>query len=109
MSAGNGHDKVVDEGLIAIQSSFSDAKFLNSLGRQCAQLMQMGAHREFNIPDAIIMEVYGIVTEGANVEIKFQKDSGHGFKAQIESYADLIAFMKGEHPCEEMELGSESG
>jgi hypothetical protein len=99
----NGHDKTIDKGLIALQQSFEGAKYLNGMGKKCAELMQKGAHREMNIPDAIIMEVYGVITAGENVEIEFKSNTGHGFKAQIESYADLIAFMLGKHPVEEMQ------
>ncbi len=91
----NGHDKVADEGLMALRRSFKGAKYLNSLGKKAAQMMMRGAHRNQQIPDAVIMEVYAGVTAGKNVQLKLESDEGKGYVANIESYADMIAFMEG--------------
>lgn len=99
----NGHDKVADEGLMALRRSFADAKYLNSLGQKCAHMMMRGAHRSQQIPDAVIMEVYASITMGKNIQLTMQSDDGHGYVANIESYADMIKFMQGELLAGEIE------
>lgn len=98
MSEGNG-GTVIDEGLAALKMAFDDSKFYNNYAKQCAELIIMGAHREMNIPDAVIMEVYGSITEGKKMSLKFETNAGKGFIANIESYGDLISFMKGKLQC----------
>ena len=92
----NGHDEKADAGLTAVQAAFSDAKYPSIEARDAAILMMKGAHREMEIPDSVIMEAYGMVTQGNSVEIKFKTDEGHGYMANITSYSDLIKFMQGD-------------
>ena len=91
----NGHDKVVDEGLVALRRSFADAQYLSSEARDVAHMMMRGVHREQQIPDAMIMEVYGAITSGKCIQLKMDADAGGGYIANIESYADMIKFMQG--------------
>ena len=93
---GNGHDKYADERLMGLRHAFKDARFLNNLGRKCAEMIVLGMHRKQHIPDAIIMEIYGSITEGQRVELAFTSDEGNGCLTNIESYADLIKLMRGE-------------
>ena len=102
---GNGHDSAVDEGLIAIRESFKGAKYSNTDAFDAAGLIQLGAHRSQNIPDAIIMEVYGTITEGSNCQLKFESDAGAGYVANIETYADLVSFMQGSLEVSALEAG----
>lgn len=92
MSKSNGHD--VDEGLVALREAFKDAQYISVEAKDCADQIMLGAHRVQEIPDAVIMEVYGSITEGKNIQLTFAADSG-GYVANIESYTDLIAMMAG--------------
>jgi len=92
----NGHDASADKGLTAVQASFADAQYQCIEARDAAILMMRGAHREMEIPDAVIMEAYGMVTRGHKCEIRFKTDEGRGYIANIESFEDLIKFMQGE-------------
>ena len=92
----NGHDKTVDEGLMALRRSFDAAKYTSIDARDAAILMMRGAHREQQIPDSVIMEVYASITAGKNIHLDMKTDDGHGYVACIESYADMIKFMQGE-------------
>ena len=91
---GNGHDKYADERLMGLRHAFKDARFLNNLGRKCAEMIVLGMHRKQHIPDAIIMEIYGSITEGQRVELAFTSDEGNGCLTNIASYADLIKLMQ---------------
>jgi len=93
---GNGHDSAVDEGLIALRAAFKGAKFLDTDAKDAAGMIQLGAHREQNIPDSTVMEVFGLITEGSNCQLKFESDAGTGYVANIETYADLVSFMQGD-------------
>lgn len=92
----NGQDKNADAGLTAVRASFSDAKYQSIEARDAAILMMRGAHRDMEIPDAVIMEAYGMICEGNSVQLAFKSDDGKGYFANIESHADLIKFMQGE-------------
>lgn len=92
----NGHDIKADAGLTAVKASFADAQYQSIDARDCALLMMRGAHRKLEIPDAVIMEAYGMICCGNKVQLKFKTKAGKGYLAQIESYADLIKFMQGE-------------
>lgn len=93
MTKGNGH--ATDEGLQAIKEAFTDAQYLDPNGKECANLMMIGAHREQEIPDNLIMEVYATITSGRNVRLEFTSDEGNGYVACIEGYEDLINLMQG--------------
>ncbi len=93
---GNGHDKYADERLMGLRHAFKEAWFLNNLGRKCAEMIVLGMHRKQHIPDAIIMEIYGSITEGKDIELIFTSDEGNGYRTNIESYADLIKLMRGD-------------
>ena len=93
----NGNGKVIDEGLMALKAAFDGAKFLDADAKACSELMMLGKHRERQIPDNVIMEIYGMITEGSNVQLKLDAtaDGDVGFIANLESYADMAAFMQG--------------
>jgi hypothetical protein len=95
MTKGNG--TMFDEGLMAIKASFEGAQYLSTDAFDAASLIMLGTHRKQQIPDNVIMEVYGAITEGKNIQLKLDADSDGdvGFIANIESYADMVAFMKG--------------
>ena len=78
-----------------MQAAFHGAKFLNNIAAQCASLMCRGEHRKNNIPDVVIMECFGSITEGHAMQLKFETDEGSGYIAEINNYADLLAFLKG--------------
>ena len=80
---------------MALTESFKDAQFLSADAKAASEMIQLGIHREQQIPDNVIMEVYGSITEGKNIQLGFTNDSGGGYQANIESYADLIAMMDG--------------
>lgn len=99
MSQKKGNGKLRDEGLMVLKEAFAGAKYLEPDGKVAAELIMLGSHRERQIPDNLIMEVYGTVTEGKNASLTFRATSGRGYVANIESYADLILFIKGELEC----------
>jgi hypothetical protein len=102
--SGNGHDK--DEGLMAIRAAFEGAQYLDADGKECANLMMLGAHREQQIPDNLIVEVYASLTEGRNVQLKFVSDETQkGYVACIESYSDMLKLMQGELDATVLETG----
>ena len=107
MTKGNGVDKAVDEGLMALRESFKDAKFLDSDAKDAADLICLGAHREQGIPDSTVMEVFGIITEGKNCQLSLKTKEGHGYVAHIESYANLVAFVSGSLEAHILEKGDE--
>ena len=84
-----------DEGLKAIELAFEDAKYLDADGKECANLMILGAHREIEIADNVIMEIFGSITEGKNVKMTFATDSGNGYEVHIENYGDMVKLMQG--------------
>jgi len=104
MSKGNG--KMIDEGLAAIKLAFKDAKFLDADGKECANLMMLGAHRTVEIPDNLIMDMYGSITSGRNVELSFESNEGNGYTAQLTSYGDLIKLMQGTLEAAVVEAGN---
>ena len=91
--SGNGQSH--DEGLKAIELAFKDAKYTDADGKECANLMILGAHRNVEIPDNLIMEIYGSLTDGKNVKLGFKAASGQGYDVCIENYGDMIKFMQG--------------
>jgi hypothetical protein len=92
--------KLVDEGLLAIHTVFQDYDFLCDDAFDCYQMMVAGAHRELELPDSVIMEVYGLVTEGKAAVVTRTNSEGAGYRARIESYAELLSFLKGELEAE---------
>ena len=107
MSEGNG--KLLDEGLMALKASFDGAKFQSTDAFDAAGLIMLGTHREQHIPDAVIMEVYGIITEGKNVQLGFTAKTGKGYTANIESFADLVSMMNGTLAAHQIEQGADHG
>jgi len=93
MVKGNG--KIIDEGLAALKAAFDGAQYLSVEAKECSERIQLGEHRQQNIPDVLIMEVYGSITAGRNIALEFRADSGRGFVAHLESYEDLNALMAG--------------
>jgi len=91
-----GNGKIHDEGLLAIKASFEGAKYISTDAFDAASLMMLGTHREQQIPDNVIMEVYAAITEGTNIQLALDPKPGDiGYVANIESYADMVAFMQG--------------
>ena len=88
--------KIIDQGLDALKAAFEDAQFLSAEAKEASERIQLGEHRRIGVPDNIIMEVYGSVTEGTNICLEFTSDEGKGYMCSIESYADLIKFMTGD-------------
>jgi len=107
MSKGNG--EIHDQGLLAIKAAFDGAQYLNSDAFDAASLMILGKHREFEIPDNAIMEIYGTLTEGKKTQFSFTNESGDGYIVNIESYTDLVAFMQGTLPAHVITQGAEPG
>lgn len=93
MNAGNGQTH--DEGLKAIRLAFKDAQYTDADGKECANLMMLGAHRSLEVPDNVIVEVYASITAGKNVKLGLKTDSGSGYTVFIESYGDMIKFLQG--------------
>ena len=89
----NGND--VDQGLMAINMAFKDAKYLCAEAKECAELMMIGKHRELELSDSNAMMMYGSVTEGKKFILERIGKSGRGYRVQIESYADLRDFFNG--------------
>lgn len=87
---------LVDEGLAAIRHSFDGAQYINDTARECAERMMLGEHRDLELPDSAIMEIYGIITSGEKVRLKRTNDNGDGFLVHIESYEDLLSLIKQE-------------
>ena len=95
-----GNGGVRDEGLMAINESFRDALYLNEDAKWCADLMKIGKHRELELSDSAAMEMYALVTEGKNFEVTRRNTDGEGYRANIESYADLLALFSGDFMAE---------
>lgn len=94
MSKGNG--KIHDEGLMAIKAAFDGAKYTDTDAFDAASLIMLGTHREQQIPDNVIMEIYASITEGKNIQLGLDPQPGDtGYVVNIESYADMVAFMTG--------------
>lgn len=104
MSEGNGA-AASDPGLQLIKEAFEDAQYLSIEAKDAAHMIQLGAHREQEIPDQVIMSIYGTLTEGKKAQIEFQSKSGNGYVAHIESYSDMILFMQGNMPVVRLEPG----
>ncbi len=92
--------KMADEGQLAMATVFKDAVFLCDGARLCSQMMIAGAHRELELPDSAIMEVYALITEGKPATVERTNSAGYGYKARIENYAELLAFLRGELEAE---------
>lgn len=92
--------KLADEGQLAMATVFKGATFLSEEARLCSQMMIAGAHREMELPDSAIMEIYGLITEGKPAVVERTNSAGYGYKARIENYAELLAFLKGELEAE---------
>ncbi len=91
-----GNGELMDEGLMAIKASFDGAKYLSPDAFDAANLIMLGKHRENQIPDNVIMEVYAAITEGKNIQLGLDPKPGDiGYVANIESYADMVAFIQG--------------
>ena len=90
---GNGHFQ--DEGLIAIREAFADAQFFDIEAKEVSERIMLGQHRDKQIPDSMVMEIYGSITEGHKLELAFTSDAGNGYIAHIESYADMIKMLDG--------------
>ncbi len=109
MSQGNGH-MAPDKGLAALQLAFEGAQYLDADAKAVAEQLQLGKHRSMNIPDALIMEVYGSITEGKNIELAFTSDDGNGFVANLESYADMLGLLAGTLACKAIiKVGADVG
>lgn len=100
MSEPKPNGKMADEGQLAMATCFKDAAFVSEEARECSQMMIAGAHRELELPDAVIMEVYGLVTEGKAAVVTRTNNEGEGYRARIESYGELLSFLKGELEAE---------
>ena len=104
MTKGNGD--IHDQGLLAIKAAFDGAQYLNTDAFDAANLMILGKHREQEIPDGVIMEIYGTLTEGKKMALNFTNNAGDGYQANIETYADLVAFMNGTFAVLPVEQGA---
>ena len=81
---------------MAIKASFDGAKYTSADAFDAASLMMLGKHREYQIPDNVIMEVYAAITEGKNIQLGLDAEPGDtGYVANLESYADMVSFMQG--------------
>ena len=104
----NGHD-LDDEGLLAIKASFKGASFLDTDAYDAATLMQAGEHRKQDVPDTLIMEIYGSITEGKNICLERKYKSGGGYIVKIENYKDLVQFIQGDLLGHEIEQETYDG
>jgi len=75
MSEGNGA-AASDPGLQLIKEAFEDAQYLSIEAKDAAHMIQLGAHREQEIPDQVIMSIYGTLTEGKKAQIEWQYAGG---------------------------------
>ena len=103
---GKGNGKLTDEGLMALKAAFDGAKYQDTDAFDAAGLIMLGKHREQEIPDNLIMEIYGTVTEGKNIQLEFTSKSGSGYVANIESFADLVGLMQGTLEAHQTEKGA---
>lgn len=95
MEKSNGNGQVKDEGLLALKAAFDGAQFLNAEAKEVSERILLGQHRQQQIPDNLVMEIYATITEGVNMALEFTSDDGNGYIAYVESYNDMLKLLDG--------------
>lgn len=95
-----GNGKLVDEGLTALKLCFEGAKYLEVDAKRCAELMQLGEHRNLEISDGVAMQMYAMVTEGKKFEMTRRNSEGEGYRVNVENYTHLADLFAGDLEAE---------